>query len=103
MSDASEVAPSLEAVLEAAQTLQLVREHVSGFGTLMLTEKIKRGRGRVLEASLRIHGRHGRFVKDELREVIQPAADLISGALEANWRLSIETEQFDAIRITIRT
>ena len=103
MSDALEEVPSLEAVLEAAQTLQLVRDHVSGFGRLMLTEKMKRGRGRVLEASLSFDGAHGRFVKDELWEVVQPAADLISRALDANWRLSIETEQRDAIRISIRT
>lgn len=96
-------APSVEDALEAARTLQLVRDHVSGFGMLRLTEKMKRGRGRVLEAQLLIRGSHNRFVKPELLEIVQPAAEILGKAMNAYHWMRIDLEQRSEITLMLRT
>lgn len=86
-------APSLEEVVEAVRTLDMVRTHVKGFGRLEIIQSMKRGRGRVLEARLYLGGsNHARYVKPELSEVVQPAVDVLTRALNESYRLSIDTD-----------
>ena len=94
--------PSMEETLEAARTLQMVRTHVSGFGRLEIKQSVKRGRGRVIEARLLV-GRdtYARFVKPELAEIIQPAVDVLTRALNENYSLSIDTSIRNQIVLSI--
>ena len=95
--------PSLEEVLEAVRTLNMVRTHVSGFGELRITQSVKRSRGRVLEARLMVgSNRHAQYVKPELYEVVQPAAELLTKALEANWEMTIDTSARYGMVLSIR-
>ncbi len=95
-------APSLEEVVEAARTLDMVRRHVSGFGELKITQAVKRGRGRVLEARLCLGSSyHAQFVRPELAEVVQPAADVLMQALNANYRLNLNTSDRNHMVLSI--
>lgn len=92
--------PSLEEVVEAARTLDMVRAHARGFGELEITQSVKRGRGRVITAKLSIGERHRRYVNPELDELIQPAVDLLTLAL-SDWHLTINTGA-SPMTVTIR-
>lgn len=87
----AEKAPSLEEVVEAVRTLNMVRTHVSGFGGLLISQSVKRGRGRVVTTRLVIGTNHRRWVNAELDEVIQPALDVLTTAL-GDWNLYIDTD-----------
>lgn len=88
----TEKAPSLEEVVEAMRTLDMVRTHVKGFGRLEIIQSMKRGRGRVLEARLCLGGsNHARYVKPELAEVVQPAVVVLTRALR-DWHVTIDTD-----------
>lgn len=93
-------APSLEEVVEAVRTLDMVRTHVSGYGGLLIGQSVKRGRGRVVTARLVIGDRHRRWVNPELDEVVQPAVDLLTTALR-DWHLTIDTDAWP-MRVSIR-
>lgn len=87
----AEKAPSLEEVVEAVRTLDMVRTHVKCFGGLLISQSVKRGRGRVVTARLVIGDNHRRWVNPELDEVVQPALDLLTWALR-DWHLTIDTD-----------
>lgn len=87
----TEKAPSLDEVVEAVRTLDMVRTHVKGFGGLLISQSVKRGRGRVMTARLVIGTTHRRYVNPELDEVVQPALDLLTLALR-DWHLTIDTD-----------
>lgn len=89
----TEKAPSLEEVVEAMRTLDMVRTHVKGFGSLMISQSVKRGRGRgrVVAARLLIGTNHRRWVNPELDEVVQPAVEVLTLALH-DWHLTIDTD-----------
>ena len=95
--------PSLEEVVEAVRTLNMVRNHVGGWGELRITQSVKRSRGRVLEARLMVgSNRHAQYVKPELYEVVQPAAELLTKALEANWDMTIDTSARYGMTLSIK-
>ena len=93
--------PSLEEVVEAVRTLDMVRTHVRGFGELKIIQSVKRGRGRVVEARLCLgNGRHAQYVRPELAEIVQPAADVLMLALR-DWRLTINSDA-NPMTVTVR-
>ena len=94
--------PTLEEVIDAARTLNMVRHHVTGFGRLEISQSIKARRGRVLEAKLLV-GRDtfARFVKPELAEIVQPAADVLTRALNANYSLTLVTSNRHSMVVSI--
>lgn len=103
MADVEDRAPSLEEVVDAARTLNMVRRHVSGFGRLEISEAYKRNRGRVLEARLCLGGsNHARYVKPELGEIVQPAADVLTQALNSNYWLNLDTSDRNHIVVSIK-
>ena len=88
----TEKAPSLEEVVEAVRTLDMVRSHVKGFGSLSIDVSMKRGRGRVMTARVHLGPEtHRRYVNPELVEIIQPAVDLLTTAMR-DWNLTIDTD-----------
>lgn len=99
----TEKAPSLEEVVDAVRTLDMVRTHVRGFGSLDISQSVKRGRGRVLEARLCLGGRnHARYVKPELAEIVQPAVDVLNRALNENYGLILDTSDRNSMVLSIR-
>jgi|AntRauTorckE5430_2_1112549.scaffolds.fasta_scaffold01676_11 hypothetical protein len=102
MAENEDKAPSLEEVIEAARTLNMVRRHVSGFGRLEVKQSIRQRKGRVLEAKLMIgSATYSRFVKPELAEVVQPAADVLTRALNANYSLNLDTSDRNSMVLSI--
>lgn len=75
--------------MEVVRTLDMVRTHVKGFGGLLISQSVKRGR--VVTAQLVIGTNHRRYVTPELDEVVQPAVDVLTLALR-DWHLSIDTD-----------
>lgn len=99
----TENATSLDEVVEAVRTLNMVRSHVRGFGWLDISQSVKRGRGRVLEARLCLGGsNHARYVKPELAEIVQPAVDVLNRALNENYSLSLDTSDRSFMVLSIR-
>ncbi len=82
--------PSLEEAVDAARPLEMVRRHVSGFGSLYITKPKDAEGNRVLKVHLYL-GRHDRLVNRELLAMIQPAADVLTRALQANRCLFLDT------------
>lgn len=100
---ATEEVPTIEEALDAARTLQLVRKHVRGFGSLTITTRLRRGGKRELEARLFLHPNHRRWVKDELAEVVMPAAEVLTRALRGHYSLAVDAAGDDEIRLTLST
>ncbi|MES2846137.1 MAG: hypothetical protein V4747_13995 [Pseudomonadota bacterium] len=73
--------PSLEEAVEAIRTLEMVRKHISGFGSLLIRKPMGEDGVRDLKVYLSFYYGHERFVNKELLEMVEPAADVLRRAL----------------------